>query len=90
MAMNCWDFKNCGRHPGGAKVAEFGVCPAAVDKSHNGKNNGQNGGRFCWPLAGTLCGGKVQGSFASKMTNCSACEFFKQVKKEEGSDFKAY
>jgi len=26
--LNCWEFKKCGRQPGGPKVAELGVCPA--------------------------------------------------------------
>lgn len=34
-------------------------------------------------LAGTLCGGAVQGSFASKIANCSNCEHFKGVQREE-------
>ncbi|MGD2095794.1 MAG: hypothetical protein PVH77_12375 [Phycisphaerales bacterium] len=87
MGQNCWEFKNCGRHPGGPKTDEFGVCVAATDKEHNGKNGGINGGRYCWKLAGTLCGGQVQGSFASKVMNCAQCEFFKQVKQEEGDNF---
>jgi hypothetical protein len=88
MGQNCWEFKNCGRHPGGPKAGEFGVCVASTDKEHNGKNAGINGGRYCWKLAGTLCGGQVQGSFASKVMNCAQCEFFKQVKQEEGDNFK--
>ncbi|MGO8782449.1 MAG: hypothetical protein ACLPRH_12610 [Syntrophobacteraceae bacterium] len=27
-------------------------------------------------MAGTLCGGKVQGSFAMKLANCMKCEFY--------------
>jgi hypothetical protein len=83
MALNCWDVKKCGRQPGGAKVAELGVCPAAVEQRLNGANSGKNGGRACWAIAGTLCGGKVQGSFAAKLANCTACEFFQTVQREE-------
>ncbi len=82
MKSNCWDFKKCGRAPGGAKSAELGVCPAATDASHNGNNGGQNAGRYCWKVAGTLCGGQVQGSWANKSMNCMACDFFKAVKAE--------
>ncbi len=82
---NCWEFKNCGRQPGGAKEKEFGVCPASTDARLNGTNNGKNGGRACWALTGTLCGGKIQGTFASKLGNCMACEFYAMVKKEEGT-----
>ena len=80
---NCWEVKNCGRQPGGAKVAALGVCPAATDTRLNGANGVKNGGRACWVLAGTLCGGAVQGSFASKIANCSNCEHFKGVQREE-------
>ena len=79
MKVTCWEHKNCGRQPGGSKTAEFGECPAATDATHNGKNGGKNGGRFYWKLAGTLCGGKGQGSFASKMMNCAKCDFFTLV-----------
>ncbi len=85
--LNCWEFKNCGRQPGGDKAAEFGVCPAAIDTRNNSKNKGKNAGRYCWRVAGTLCGGKLQGSFASKAMNCAVCDFFKEVKKEEGSHY---
>ncbi len=83
MAQNCWDFKKCGRNPGGAKVAELGVCPAAVDISGNGINNGKNSGRICWAVTGTFCGGKVQGTFAQKKLSCITCEFYKVVTVEE-------
>ncbi len=36
-------------------------------------------------LAGTLCGGELQGSFAAKMGECKNCDFYKKVEKEEGS-----
>jgi hypothetical protein len=64
--MNCWEFKKCGRTPGGAKALELGVCP--VYKEH---------GTHCAKIAGTLCGGKVQGTFATKLANCLQCDFYK-------------
>ena len=81
--LNCWEFKKCGRQPGGHKVAEFGVCPASVEKSIDGIHRGDNAGRACWVIAGTFCGGKVQGSFAEKNGNCANCEFFQKVLAEE-------
>ena len=63
--LNCWEFKKCGRQAGGANAAKLGVCPAYP-----------NHGRQCAEIAGTLCGGKVQGSFASKAANCMKCDFF--------------
>ena len=87
MKQNCWEFKKCGREPGGAKSKELGVCPAAAERRLNSLNSGKNGGRACWALTGTLCGGKVQGTFATKVGNCLQCEFYGLVAKEEGSAF---
>jgi hypothetical protein len=87
MALNCWEAKDCGREPGGLRARELGVCPAAIVAAVNGVNHGKNAGRACWAVAGTLCGGKVQGSFASKMVNCLECAFYKDVRSEEGWDF---
>lgn len=81
---NCWELKKCGREPGGVKSAELGVCVAAEDTAVNGINSGRNGGRICWAVTGTLCGGKVQGSFAEKRLSCMSCEVFGQIKEEEG------
>jgi hypothetical protein len=85
--LNCWDHKKCGREPGGVKVAELGVCTAAANTDVDGINHGKNGGRACWALAGTLCGGQIQGAFAAKMQNCLACEFYKIVQDEEDDDY---
>ncbi len=82
---NCWEHKNCGRQPGGSKVSELGVCNAALEKRVDGVNGGANGGRSCWAISGTLCGGKVQGTFAVKLANCMQCEFFQRVSHEEGT-----
>jgi len=85
--INCWEFKKCGRQPGGPRAAELGVCEAARTAGA-GFNGGVGAGRICWAVAGTLCGGKVQGTFAQKVTNCMACEFYLAVKKEEGTAFR--
>ena len=85
--VNCWQFKKCGRQPSGEKADELGVCPAAQEGAADGINSGTDGGRSCWALAGTLCGGKVQGTFATKLSNCLQCEFYKLVLQEEGKDF---
>ncbi len=84
--QNCWELKKCGREPGGSHTIEFGVCPAAEESSCDGVNGGKKGGRICWAVAGTFCGGKVQGDFAAKSVSCMACDFFKVVKREEGPD----
>lgn len=82
--QNCWEHKKCGRQPGGDKVDELGVCPASVTGEGEGLNHGKCRGRICWAIAGTFCGGSVQGTFAEKELNCMQCEFFDQVSKEEG------
>lgn len=88
MKKNCWEIKNCGRHPSGDMSDSLGVCPAAVEAEFDGLNSGTNAGRYCWKVAGTLCGGRVQGTFASKILGCARCDFYQQVKKEELPDFK--
>jgi hypothetical protein len=86
--LNCWEFKKCGRQPGGPKAAELGICPATQAQASNGSNEGKNGGRICWALAGTMCGGKVQGTFAQKAANCMNCPFYAMVRQEQGVTFK--
>jgi hypothetical protein len=86
VKSNCWEIKNCGRELGGNRNSEFGICPAANDSSCDGINGGKNSGRICWAIAGTFCGGKVQGDFAQKSVSCMSCEVFKQIKSEEGPD----
>ncbi|MBY8981878.1 MAG: hypothetical protein KGD57_02955 [Candidatus Lokiarchaeota archaeon] len=81
--INCWESKKCGREPGGIKSEDLGVCPAVTDSNMNGINTGKNGGRCCWIVAGTLCGGEVQGVFAEKLANCVTCEFYNKVLNEE-------
>jgi hypothetical protein len=83
VRKNCWEHKNCGRYPGGPKAEELGVCPVTVHKELHGAHGGQNAGRACWVIAGSLCGGKIQGTYAQKLTNCWRCDFFNDVKKEE-------
>ena len=65
ITMNCWEVKKCGREQGGAKAAELGICVAYPDH-----------GNHCAKITGTLCGGKVQGSFAVKLANCLDCNFY--------------
>lgn len=84
--MNCWEFNKCGRQPGGNKLAELGQCVAVTSFKAHGINRGINGGRACWAIAGTFCGGEVQGAFIEKYKGCSNCDFFHQVLKEEGKN----
>ena len=64
----CWETKKCGRIPGGEKAEEMGICPAYPD-------NGQD----CWNIAGTFCGGKIQGDAAAKRGGCLTCDFYSEM-----------
>jgi hypothetical protein len=88
--VNCWEFKQCGRQQGGEKVQEFGVCPAATQGNGNQTNGGEKSGRFCWAVTGTYCRSEVQGSFARKLADCALCDFYRLVRKEEGTAFEIY
>ncbi len=87
--MNCWQFRKCGREPGGVKVDKLGICPAAVETRVDGINGGENAGRCCWAVAGA---GNVNGnanlcSFSLKLMNCIHCEFFELVVRSEGRNY---
>lgn len=60
---------------------EFMKCGRDKDKSCTAVT--QSAGRACWLVAGTLCGGKVQGTHAEKIASCKNCEFYIKVKKNE-------
>lgn len=85
MKKNCWEVKNCGREPGGPKEKELGTCPVTTYVILDGMHGGKNAGRACWVIAGSLCGGKIQGTEAEKLHNCWKCEFMIAVKQEEES-----
>ncbi len=71
---NCWDIKKCGRQKGGEKVAELGECVASIEGL----------GHSCWAIAGTLCGGVVQGTVAQKEGNCVNCDVHKDYNRVAG------
>jgi hypothetical protein len=87
--VNCWEYMKCGRQPGGDKVSALCECPAAVITAYpDGHYHGGTClGRRCWRMAGTLCGGEIQGTFAKKLGNCRECPFYQKVKEEEGEGF---
>ncbi|WP_440950967.1 two-CW domain-containing protein [Methanosphaerula subterraneus] len=84
---NCWEFKECGREPGGENVSELGICPASTETLTDGMNHGKNGGRACWAISGTMCEGRVQGTLAAKIGTCLNCEFYQRVQREEKPRF---
>lgn len=85
--MNCWEFEECGREVNGKKSKELGVCPAATNSRLHEVNDGINAGRSCWALAGTLCGGQIQGTYAQKLGSCLNCDFFSYVRNQQGGEF---
>jgi hypothetical protein len=74
--MNCWEFMKCGRDEGMASENDKRSCPAYP---FYGKN--------CASVAGTLCGGEVQGTFALKIFECAKCDFY-QSKYYQHDDLK--
>ena len=81
--LNCWEFKGCGREPGGAYESERGVCPAAVETRLDGVHGGRNAGRACWAVAGTMSRGQSESSFDKKYRMCSLCDFYLLLRNEE-------
>ena len=86
-ARNCWEYKKCGREPGGVMAEELGVCPSSTEERVDGFNSGKNAGRVCWVIPGTMCEGIIQGTFIEKFNECASCEFYQAVKEEEGQKF---
>jgi len=85
--LNCWEFNRCGRGLNGGRDSSRGVCPTATAKKADGVHGGRNGGRVCWAIAGTLCDGRVAGTYAAKIATCAACDFHRLVQQEEHVDF---
>lgn len=88
--MNCWEYKKCGRQSGGDRSRELGVCPVTTHRELNGVHDGTHAGRACWVVAGSLCGGRIQGAFAQKLTNCWRCDFMISVKQDEDGAVKGF
>jgi nucleoside-diphosphate-sugar epimerase len=84
--LNCWEYMKCGRGPG-ESTDQKEVCPVAREYRLDGVHGGQNSGRACWVVAGTFCGGKVQGTYAKKCKACMSCAFYQQVRAEESEEF---
>lgn len=84
MKKNCWEIKACGRC---SSAADDDVCPVCKEDKLHGIHGGVNGGRACWTIPHTICGGTRQGTFGSKFQNCVECIFYKMVKEEEQGAF---
>ena len=66
--IRCWEYMKCGREPGGEKIAEYGHCPAALSPDNN-----------CWFVAGTMCSGKIEGTYAQKIDTCIICDYYNKM-----------
>ncbi len=86
--LNCWEYKQCGREPGGKHTEDLGVCPVPQTKPADGLNCGNNAGRACWAISKSLCGDRVQGNYTDKIGACMDCAFYKNVLHEELIEFK--
>jgi hypothetical protein len=87
FAMNCWEFRKCGREPGGRLADQDGVCPAAVYNAADGYLGGRNGGCACAFIAGTFCEEVLQGTYRDKSKDCWDCEFYRMMRHEHGAGF---
>jgi hypothetical protein len=85
--VNCWEFKKCGREPGGHRVAEFGVCPAAEFHAADGYLGGESGGKACCFITGTFCEEILQGTYRDKSKNCWDCAFYHELRRRHGGAF---
>lgn len=75
IMKNCWELKDCGREAGGRNVAAFGECITSQEGL----------GHSCWAIAGTLCGGEVQGSVKDKHENCLICNVYQNYNRMTGT-----
>ncbi|MDP4267742.1 MAG: hypothetical protein Q8880_09970 [Bacteroidota bacterium] len=80
---NCWEIKKCGRGPNGKNAAKEGICPAAVETRTHNVNNGVNGGRACWAVAGSFHNENKDGTIERKAFTCLKCHCYKRVWEEE-------
>lgn len=78
--LNCWEFKNCGREPGGLLAEHLGQCPVAVAMKFDGINGGIGGGRICW-IVNNQGGCPAMGG--TRASGCHECDFYRRVVFEE-------
>ena len=78
--INCWEFKRCGREPGGENAFADGICPAAIESRANGIHQGMNGGRCCWVISDSYCKIGEKDDVAGTFVECRNCEFYAIVK----------
>jgi hypothetical protein len=87
LKRNCWDYYRCGKQAEGDHGKKHDVCPAYLETKLNGVHNGMNGGRACWIVADTMCGGRIKRTLVPKFIVCNLCDFKKTVISEESQNF---
>ena len=85
--LNCWEKTECGLQPGGYRVREHGICPVAIATKANSIHGGVNGGRACWAIEGTITFCKVQCKQDQNISSCEECDFYREVKSQEGFSY---
>lgn len=83
--LNCWEFNQCQHDPTRPNARE---CPARTTIGGDGVNEGKNGGRCCWMIAGTCR--NEDSTVSEKLTQCLSCEFYKLVEFEEDENFESF
>lgn len=84
MKKNCWEVKACERC---ITILGGEACPVCREAKLHGTHGGVNGGRACWTVPHTKCGGISQGSVSNKSSTCIKCNFYNMVKEEEKASF---
>lgn len=84
--INCWEVMKCGKTGLGIRGRFQEICPARLEARLDGIHGGRNGGRACWVIENTLCGGKRPETTEVKRAGCASCKFFLQVHAEERRD----
>jgi hypothetical protein len=79
---NCWEYMKCGRSCADCRPG-MDICPTATEWRLHGIHGGENAGRACWVITGTLCNNTVQSTFEEKNEECKKCPFYRKVKVEE-------
>ena len=85
-AINCWEYNHCDGGWDDLDTAGSVACPVLLFTSADGLNHGTNGGRICWSIAGSFCGGTSEGKLARERFSCMSCNFYSLVEQEEGID----
>lgn len=79
--QNCWEIKGCGQER--KRESNPHACRVPFATENAGVNDGHNGGRSCWSIAGALCREGLEAHSAVE-THCLDCTVLRQVRDEQG------